>query len=108
MQIGILPFGIIAAGALAASLVWACHRLVRQTREGRRLAWVQLAVIIASSLALWFGWSFFFLLVNALGHDPNPLLSSWRECVIGFCLFVLPPFILLGWHVRRSLPRRPL
>lgn len=100
MRIGIFPFALLAAVALASLLVVAASSLGRQARRGQRLSRGGLALLAVCSVALWAAWWFFFALMAALGHSPHPCSESWPRGVAGFILFVVVPGVVVAWQGR--------
>jgi hypothetical protein len=105
VAIAILPIALAVASGLVCLLVWALASLRRRALDGKRLSRVHLALVAVSSLALFSGVSFVFMLVAALGHSPHPWADAWPECAGAFLVLVVAPWIVLLFLVRGRRPR---
>lgn len=104
MAIGIFPFAVVVAAALAALLVATAVRLGRQARREQRLSRGRLALFAACAIALWAGTSFFFMLLAALGHSSHPVADSWPYSLVALAVFVALPAAGLLVQIRWSRP----
>src|SRR5512136_2727585 len=96
MHIGLLPIVILVALCLLALVVWALVRIFKN-RADRRASLGPAIVVMVCCTTLWFGLSFFLMLLASLGHSAHPLRESWPECVVSFLILVVSPLFIIIW-----------